>query len=115
MKRPYAQLAVWAPLRHAAESTELGKELDTQEQHRCAMTSVLQELQRNQASGKSPQRALNVERSGVQRSISVPAAGLLAERQRGPRDLRRRCASPLRASTLRSRETDSTRTGRHQH
>ena len=32
MKKPCTQVAVWAaPLRHAAETAELGKELDTQE------------------------------------------------------------------------------------
>ena len=47
------------------------------------MTSVIQELQRNEASGQSPQRVVNVERSGVQRTCFPYRFRLLVCSQNG--------------------------------
>ena len=47
------------------------------------MTSVLQQLQRNQVSGKSPQRVLNVELAGVQRTCLPSRFRLLVCSQNG--------------------------------
>ena len=47
------------------------------------MTSVLQELQRNEASGQSPQRVVNVKRSGVQRTCFPSRFRLLVCSQNG--------------------------------
>ena len=47
------------------------------------MTSVLQQLQRNQASGKSPQRVLNVELAGAQNTCLASRFRLLVCSQNG--------------------------------